>query len=176
MRRHVNLIIAVLVCGAILGVSGLFSGPGVFAAHKLTVTGAGSCPAGGCLDAQFPTVSSGFAPTGEKPQSKLWFNDGLWWADMLYSDSHHYIFYLSGQTWIKTSTMLDDRAGTQSDCLWDGTHLYVASGAGQVPTGSDLDAKLYRYSYNSANPPDTAYTLDIGFPVTIRVAGAETIV
>jgi hypothetical protein len=19
-------------------------------------------------------------PTGEKPQSKLWFNDGLWWA------------------------------------------------------------------------------------------------
>ncbi|KPV48726.1 hypothetical protein SE17_36530, partial [Kouleothrix aurantiaca] len=22
------------------------------------------------------------APTGEKPQSKLWYNDGRWWADM----------------------------------------------------------------------------------------------
>src|SRR5690348_13057034 len=25
---------------------------------------------------------AGTAPTADKPQSKLWFNDGSWWADM----------------------------------------------------------------------------------------------
>ena len=23
-------------------------------------------------------------PTGEKPESKLWYNDGFWWASMFY--------------------------------------------------------------------------------------------
>jgi hypothetical protein len=104
---------------------------------------------------------------------------------MLHSDSKFYIFYLdlNSQTWIRAETMLDDRVQTQADCLWDGTKLYVVSGAGSKgsgtggePSGVNLDAKLYRYSFNAANPPATAYTLDAGFPVTVRSGGAETIV
>jgi hypothetical protein len=104
---------------------------------------------------------------------------------MLHSDSKFYIFYLdlNTQTWVKTDTPLDDRIQTQADCLWDGTKLYVVSGGGSrggatggEPTGANLDAKLYRYSYNAANPPATAYSLDAGFPVTVRSGGAETIV
>jgi hypothetical protein len=171
MRRHLNLVIACLVCAAILGVSVLAGGGG-----GVAVTNAAGDV--GVKDQAFPANpnKSDFSPTGEKPQSKLWFNGGRWWADMLHSDSKHYIFYLSGETWVKTNTQLDDRLPTQADVLWDGTHLYVASGAGGDPSGIDLDAKLFRYSYTPGNPPESAYALDTGFPVTIRGGGAETIV
>jgi hypothetical protein len=115
-------------------------------------------------------------PTGEKPQSKLWFNDGRWWADLFYpADGTYHIYWLNTATqqWIVTSTVLDARPRTKADCLWDGTHLYVVSGGGQISTGADLDAKLYRYSYHSASH---SYTPDLGFPVTVRAGGAETIV
>jgi hypothetical protein len=113
-------------------------------------------------------------PSGEKPQSKLWYNNGRWWADMLATDGKHYIFYLdsSSQQWIKTPTRLDSRTQTKSDCLWDGRHLYIASGGGFESTGADLDGVLYRYSYNVAAK---TYTRDFG-PITIRPGGAETIV
>jgi hypothetical protein len=150
--------------------SGLFGGRAV-----VVVTGAPS--SAGDLDQSFPTnpFKSDFSPTGEKPQSKLWWNDGRWWASMLHTDSKYYIFYLDGQTWTSTGTLLDDRIATQADCLWDDVNkkLYVASGGGSVSTGADLDAKLFRYSYNDTNQ---TYTLDAGFPVTIRFGGAETIV
>jgi hypothetical protein len=144
----------------------------------VVVAAADPCLPTGCKDQAFPANSNktNFSPTGEKPQSKLWFNDGRWWASMLHSDSKYYIFYLEGQTWIKTNTPLDDRLPTLADCLWDGSKLYVVSGAGGEPSGVDLDARLYRYSYNPANPPATAYSLDAGFPVTVRSGGAETIV
>lgn len=125
--------------------------------------------------ADFKYHSDGKNPTGEKPQSKLWFNDGRWWADMLDPSGEHYIFYLdtASQTWVNTGTKLDPRAKTKSDCLWDGEHLYVVSGGGKVATGENLEAKLYRYSYNSTT---RSYSLDSGFPVTVRSGGAETIV
>jgi hypothetical protein len=180
MRRYLNLVVACLACGAILAVSGLSNERG-----GVAVTNAAGDV--GYLDQTFPTNPDygEYAPTGEKPQSKLWFNDGRWWASMLHSDSKFYIFYLdlNTQTWVKTDTPLDDRIQTQADCLWDGTKLYVVSGGGSrggatggEPTGANLDAKLYRYSYNGANPPATAYSLDAGFPVTVRAGGAETIV
>ncbi len=113
-------------------------------------------------------------PTGEKPQSKLWYNDGRWWADLLATDGDHYIFYLdrATQQWIKTATRLDSRTQTKSDCLWDGTHLYIASGGGFESTSADLDGVLYRFSYNVTTK---TYARDFG-PITIRPGGAETIV
>jgi hypothetical protein len=124
----------------------------------------------------FPDFSySGLsAPTGEKPQSKLWYHDGRWWADMLHTDGRHYIFYLdrTTQRWVRTTTRLDPRTKTKSDCLWDGAHLYIASGGGLESTGADLDAVLYRYRYDSASK---TYARDFG-PITIRPGGAETIV
>jgi hypothetical protein len=173
MRRHLNLLMAALACSALFTLSTLIAGGGISVSNA-----AGSA---GFLDQQFPANpnNSSFAPTGEKPQSKLWFNGGRWWASMLNTDSKYYIFYLNGSTWVKTNTQLDDRIQTQADALWDAAsnHLYVASGAGGVPSGVDLDARLYRYTYHpSAAQPETAYTLDAGFPLTIRNGGAETIV
>jgi hypothetical protein len=175
MRRHMNLIIAALVCGAILALGVLSGGRSGVA---VVTAAADPCLPTGCKDQAFPVNTSkpNFSPTGEKPQSKLWFNDGRWWADMLHSDGKHYIFYLNGQTWVKTNTELDDRLPALADCLWDGTKLYVVSGANTETSGVELDARLYRYSYNPANPPATAYTRDSGFPVVVRGGGAETIV
>jgi hypothetical protein len=111
-------------------------------------------------------------PTGEKPQSKLWFNDGRWWGSLFNRAAGVYRIYwldTTTQTWIDTGTGLDNRPDTQADCMWDAASgkLYIASG------GASKDAVLYRYSYNSANKQ---YSLDAGFPVTIRPGGAETIV
>jgi hypothetical protein len=124
-----------------------------------------------------PTVQT---PTGEKPQSKLWYNDGRWWGDLFNNtDGKYHIYWLeiATQTWKDTGTILDPRAQTKADILWTGTRLYVASGGGSDLSGSgttaQLSANLYRYSYNAATK---AYSLDAGFPVTIRNGGAETIV
>jgi len=185
MRHRLIIVLACLLCGLTLALSGLDSGRSAIAitnAASTTITDCPNTPSIGCKDQSFPPnpSKSDFAPTGEKPQSKLWYNDGRWWASMLNSpsDNHYYIFYLDGQTWVKTSTQLDPRPQTQADCLWDSANhkLYVVSGAGVIPSGVDLNAQLFRYSYNPANPPDTAYTLDDDFPATIRTGGAETIV
>jgi hypothetical protein len=124
-----------------------------------------------------PTVQT---PTGEKPQSKLWYNDGRWWGDLFNNtDGKYHIYWLDlvSQTWKDTGTVLDPRPQTKADTLWTGTRLYVASGGGSDLSGSgttaQLSANLYRYSYNAALK---RYSLDSGFPVTIRNGGAETIV
>ena len=111
-------------------------------------------------------------PTGEKPQSKLWFNDGRWWGSLFNPTAGAYrIFWLdlSTQNWTDTGTALDNRPDTQADCMWDADtgKLYIASG------GPSKDGRLYRYSYSAANKQ---YSLDAGFPTTIRPGGAETIV
>jgi hypothetical protein len=123
-----------------------------------------------------PLVQS---PTGEKPQSKLWFHDGSWWGNLFNNTSGNYHIYrlnLSTQGWEDTGTVVDIRPETKADVLWDGSHLYVASGGGSDPSGQGtrraLDAVLYRYSYNTSTK---TYIKDFG-PVTIRTGGAETIV
>jgi uncharacterized repeat protein (TIGR02059 family) len=117
----------------------------------------------------------GGAPSGSKPESKLWFNDGRWWASMYdVATSDFYIWFLdqSTQTWTRTGTRLDDRNGTRADVLWDGTKLYVASHNFSETDGSGV-ARLYRFSYDTAT--DT-YSLDAGFPATINSIRTETLV
>jgi PKD repeat protein len=127
------------------------------------------------------TQGTGGAPTGEKPESKLWWNDGRWWADMYHSPSGTYhIWWLdrsvSPERWVDTGTVLDNRPKSRADTLWDGTHLYVASAMSAASNGSVADGnptRLYRYSYNSLT---RNYTLDFGFPVSINNVSSETIV
>jgi hypothetical protein len=91
------------------------------------------------LNASAPLVQT---PTGEKPQSKLWYNDGRWWASLFNTTSGNYHIYwlnLTYQTWIDTGTVLDTRAETKADCLWDGTYLYVVSGGGADLSGAELE-------------------------------------
>jgi hypothetical protein len=139
----------------------------VWPTHALTTA---AVPDIGFVDFAYNRLTT---PTSEKPQSKLWYNDGRWWADMLFTDGDHYIFYLdrATQQWIRTATRLDPRTNTKSDSLWDGTYLYIASGGGFESTGANLDGVLYRFRYNASTK---TYTRDFG-PITIRPGGAETI-
>src|SRR6185312_1889105 len=38
---------------------------------------------------------NGSTPTGREPQSKLWFNDGIWWASMITSNGNNDIHRLN---------------------------------------------------------------------------------
>jgi hypothetical protein len=132
----------------------------------------------GYRDFSFGTTGNS-APTGEKPESKLWWNDGLWWGS-LYNDAaqeyHVYRLDLGTQTWIDTGTVLDDRNNTLADTLWDGQKLYVVSHVfttnAQPVSSSSNWGRLYRYSYNSATK---TYSLDGGFPVTVTKGKSETL-
>jgi hypothetical protein len=120
------------------------------------------------------TAKSVNGPTAQKPQSKLWYNDGAWWGDLFDRTSNTWRIYRldsATQTWSNTGTTVDDRPGTWADALWDGAHLYIAS-AGTSPTNGADKARLYRFSYS---PSTKAYTSD-GPPTTIANYGMEAIV
>ena len=125
-------------------------------------------------------TGAGEAPSGSKPESKLWWNDGSWWADMwstTTSTFHIYKLNVTTQTWSDTGTQLDDRSATRADVLWDGTHLYVASHVfstcGCSTSAFGNPGRLYRYSYNSTTK---TYSVDSGFPVLINNTSSETLV
>jgi hypothetical protein len=118
------------------------------------------------------------SPTGDKPQSKLWYTDGIWWADMFDSVTKSWhIFRLdrTRETWVDTGTQIDTRANVGGDVLWDGTHLYVATNVvapSSAANRTGSPARLFRYSYAS----DTKkWTLDVGFPVAISDVSSESL-
>jgi archaellum component FlaF (FlaF/FlaG flagellin family) len=124
---------------------------------------------------------SGSAPTGREPQSKLWFNDGSWWASMYSSaagavDIHRLNW--ATQTWTDTGVRIDERSKSSADTLWDGTKLYVTTAVSDQSlsctpsTSGDLTVRVLRYSYDSGA---RTYTLDAGFPVTIANAGLQAL-
>jgi hypothetical protein len=141
-----------------------------------TVVASGS---DGYIDQSFSGAGD-VAPSGSKPESKLWWNDGSWWADMWSSSASSFdIFRLNVATqhWIDTGVRIDNRPGTRADALWDGSHLYVASHVfstcGCSVSAPGNPAYLYRYSYN---PSSKTYSLDSGFPVQIDNTSSETLV
>jgi len=122
---------------------------------------------------------AGFAntlPTAAKPQSKLWFAAGWWWASMASAVTGGYrIFRLdrASSTWVDTGVDLDPRGATQSDVVWNGTHLFVAShavAASSTSTSTAQPAQLRRYSFDGA-----AWSIDPGFPVTIAQTSMESL-
>jgi uncharacterized repeat protein (TIGR02543 family) len=135
----------------------------------------------GYRDFNYPKGTGGNSePTGEKPESKLWWNDGYWWASMWSTDGDAYHIYrleLSTQDWIDTGVAIDDRLDSRADALWDGQRLYLVShifapNAG-APAGSGQRGELYRYSYNSQAK---TYSLDSGFPLEVTGGKSETLV
>jgi hypothetical protein len=107
------------------------------------------------------------APTQDKPQSKLWYQAGAWWAVMATpSNSGVGIFELVGHSWRNTGVIVDDRPTSTADTLWQNNKLYVAS---RTSSGS---LRLYRLSYLNAS---RSYSIDAGFPVQIASGGTETI-
>jgi hypothetical protein len=128
--------------------------------------------------AGFDYTGVGNPPTADKPQSKLWWNDGSWWADMWAPSNGWRIHKLdrAAKQWVDTGVGVDSRANTSADTLWDGTHLYIAhhvvtisSEEGPKASRPDSPAKLYRYSYANGK-----YTLSSGFPTEITRNSSES--
>jgi len=137
----------------------------------------------GFEDFGYPSGTGGNShPSGEKPESKLWFNHGFWWG-VLWSNSGnaYHIFWLdpSTQTWMDTGSAVDDRNDSKVDVLWDTVNqkLYVVSHIFSNASGSFTPVgqrgELYRYTYNSTNQ---TYALDNGFPVEVNDATSEALV
>ena len=123
------------------------------------------------------SMSGATSPTGQKPQSKLWFNDGIWWGIMYNkaSNSKHfeiYRFNWATDTWTTTGVMVDLRRKSSADALWTGSKLYTVS---NVPVGQTGDVNIYvkRFSYNSTTK---TYSVDSGFPVAVYNRAVETVV
>ncbi|MBD1590451.1 hypothetical protein HC744_00145 [Arthrobacter sp. S1_S22] len=116
-------------------------------------------------------------PTADKPQSKLWWNDGAWWADMWTSGGWKiHKLDRAAKKWVDTGVGVDNRANTSADTLWDGTYLYIAHHVVTISTEDgpkasrpDSPARLYRYSY-----ADGKYTRSSGFPTTITTNSSES--
>ena len=130
----------------------------------------------GDIGLEGPSYSgAGAEPTGEKPESKTWFADGVWWGSLWDTASARYeIFRLNAAgTWTSTNVALDTRANSRADTLWDGTRLYVASHVFSESPSSGFPSHLYRFSYNAST--DT-YALDGGFPQQINNVRSESLV
>ena len=125
-------------------------------------------------------------PTGSKPESKLWFNDGFWWAVMfktIGASGDYNIFKLdpATQTWSDTGVLLDGRINSRADALWDeasgklyvASHLFDETPAFEPAPQPDNSMKLFRFSYD---PSTDAYSLDAGFPKEIDNQKSETLV
>jgi len=106
------------------------------------------------------------APTADKPQSKLWWNDGYWWGILWNPSVNKYRihrFDLAMQSWINVGPDVDDRSQSLADALWDGQKLYIVShvysGGSQTSknTSAANSGRLYRYSYD---PTTKTYSLD----------------
>jgi Big-like domain-containing protein/fibronectin type III domain protein len=163
-----RLAIAVLVAAALLG-----------------VVRAGAARADvGVRDFSYTDVNGVQTPTEDKPQSKLWFQDGSWWG-LLYSTVEHATVIerldASTQTWVDTGTVVDSRPTARGDVLWDGQKLYVVSGTPVISEFSSPpdpaavsagSAELSRFSYD---PLSRTYGRDLGFPVTVHSGSTESI-
>ena len=132
----------------------------------------------GYRDFTYPSgVGGNSEVTAEKPESKLWWHDGFWWASMWSTDGNAYHIYKlnwTTQTWEDTGTQLDDRKDTKADTLWDGAKLYVVShiwSGSAKPTSAGQRGELFRYSYSAGT-----YSLDAGFPVEVSGGDAEALV
>ncbi|TFV78366.1 hypothetical protein E4P39_03885 [Blastococcus sp. CT_GayMR19] len=122
---------------------------------------------------QGQTFAAGTSPTEDKPQSKLWFNDGIWWALMRTNSNGadgnpditiHRL--QSNHTWLNTGTLVDGRAASTGDALWTGSKLYVAS---RVTSGPINAARM---SYNATTD---RYTMDSGFPKSVTSGSIESV-
>ena len=115
------------------------------------------------------------APTSDKPQSKLWFNDGAWWGSLYNTAAARYEifrFNWTTNTWASTGVAIDARRKAHMDVLWDGSHLYVASAGPSATTAAD-GITVSRYSYDSGSG---SYSLDAGYPITIVSGGTAAVV
>jgi hypothetical protein len=122
-----------------------------------------AAPARANIGTEGPSFPGATAPTGEKPQSKLWFNDGIWWGVLFSSTTRDFeIFRYDAGHWTSTQTKVDLRNNTWADAKWDGTHLNVVSHGPAAASGTpDVAANNVRYSRYSYDPIAKQYIRDV---------------
>ncbi len=137
-------------------------------------------PAGASADVGYRgpvfTASSVIKPSGQKPQSKLWFNDGTWWGSLFVPGVEEYrVHRLDAltQTWVDTGTPLDARNSSEGDVLWDGTHLYVASGSDDPGSPDATRITILRLSYDTAA---RRYVRDLSYQPVLAGGAVEAVV
>jgi len=109
-----------------------------------------------------PTIGPRFAVTREA-QSRLWFTAGTWWALLSDSNGAQRIFELGADhSWRDTGVIVDSRARSTGDTLWDGKNLVVAS---RTSNGS---IEISRLTFNTTT---RQWSVDAGFPVKIANDG-----
>lgn len=127
-------------------------------------------------------------PSSDKPQSKLWYTDGSWFAGMFNwrttspVKSEYQIYRLSADktTFTSQNIRIDTRDTSHADYLWhEGTQtLWVASvlppNTSDPLTAAGDGINIYKFTYN---PVANTYSPTIGVPVAIPgtqtdVAGA----
>jgi hypothetical protein len=131
----------------------------------------------------FAYGGSATAPTGMKPESKLWYTqDNIWWGSTFNKSTGKFEIYRfdrAAQSWATTGDVIDGRRFSQADTLYDaGTRkLYVVSHVKDTATDAqapDKTMKFMRYTYNAgATTLAGKYTLDTGFPATIATVNPE---
>jgi hypothetical protein len=107
-------------------------------------------------------------PSADKPQSKLWFTGGSWWALMVSAaDSVVHIYeLLPNHSWRDTGIVVDNRLNSTGDALWDeGTRtLVVASRHGKTPM------KVNKFVFDATK---RTWSQVSGFPVTVPTVGGS---
>lgn len=130
--------------------------------------------AGAAADIGFsgPSFSGASAPTGQKPQSKLWYHDGFWWGVLFNAATSDFeIYRLDGGGWRPTGTLVDGRTRASADVLWNGSRLYVAS-AGPNATDANHAVRVSRLRYDAGT---RTWAQDIA-PVSLTGGGVEAVV
>ena len=98
MRRNITIALFSVIGGMILALANLQSGQGPVALTSAAINA-------GYPDFSYQYNGVSNSPSGEKPQSKLWYNDGRWWGSLFNKNTHTYHIYwldLQSQIWMDT--------------------------------------------------------------------------
>ena len=119
------------------------------------------------------------APTGQKPESKLWYADGTWWGALWNNTVRRMEIHRFNQAtqatnaWTPTGTIIDGRRNSEADTLWDGSKLYVLTHMKDTDaTATDLGLKFQRFGYSTATK---TYTLEASKTVVNKRAEAAVL-
>ncbi len=137
------------------------------AAGALLPAAAGATPVtAGFRDFSYGTTVS--APTGQKPESKLWFNDGRWWAVLFNTTAKRFEIYgfnkdaQATNAWTSTGVAVDGRRTAEADVKWvSNGKLYVVTHIAEGATTADDTVNVKRFGYTPGATPGTGtYTLE----------------
>ena len=134
----------------------------------LSVASAAPASAAAPVAFQGPSYAAvaGAPPSADKPQSKLWFAQGAWWAVMRTAAGPVTVHRLTAShDWVDTGVVVDDRAASTADVLYEGGKVFLTS---RVATGA---MEVVRMSYNSTSQ---RWQVDPGFPVSPTANGSES--